>query len=371
MGPKISVVLPTYNGEKYISESIESILNQSFRDWELIIVDDCSTDNTFQIVETYAKQDARIRVIRNTSNQKLPGALNIGFAEAAGTYLTWTSDDNRYLKDAFYVMAEYLDAHKEDSMVCTNMLFFDDSWTLIREHEGYSEEKMSLEDVVGASFLYRRSILDEVGVYDEDLFCVEDYEYWMRILECGHRIGFIPGVYYLYRTHDQSLTVAKKQLVEKQRRRMFVKHLEWILSKIAADEGKLYHLYGELIKNSEVNQVELRKRFAKENGNFSFDTEIPDGVDLFLYGGGQNCLKAIAALKGRTIQGIADKNYVNMPKMMEGMPLMSPEEMVSKLKVTNAHLVVTVGAEKQGEVISWLVEQGVTSFSVFAHLDVE
>ncbi len=77
--PKVSIVLPTYNGEKYIRESVESIINQSFTDWELIIVDDCSTDHTAMIVDQYASEDFRIKVIHNKKNQKLPQSLNIGF----------------------------------------------------------------------------------------------------------------------------------------------------------------------------------------------------------------------------------------------------------------------------------------------------
>ena len=102
--PKVSIVLPTYNGEKFIRESIDSILYQTFTDWELIIVNDCSTDGTPNIVNRYAASDSRIRVIHNKENQKLPESLNIGFREARGEYLTWTSDDNMYLPSALEKM---------------------------------------------------------------------------------------------------------------------------------------------------------------------------------------------------------------------------------------------------------------------------
>jgi glycosyltransferase involved in cell wall biosynthesis len=86
--PKISVVLPTYNGARFLAESIESVINQTETHWELIIVNDCSTDNTLEIAEKYAKLDSRIRVISNEVNKKLPGALNVGFADARSEYLT-------------------------------------------------------------------------------------------------------------------------------------------------------------------------------------------------------------------------------------------------------------------------------------------
>lgn len=83
---KISVILPVYNGEKYVANAIESILNQTYHNIELIIVNDCSADNTLQIIEDYAKKDDRIKIYCNDSNQKLPKSLNIGFSKASGDY---------------------------------------------------------------------------------------------------------------------------------------------------------------------------------------------------------------------------------------------------------------------------------------------
>ena len=84
MEKRISIVLPTYNGEKVIKKSIESVLSQTYVNWELIIVNDCSTDNTLSVIESYEQSDSRIRVYNNTTNQKLPRSLNIGFSHATG-----------------------------------------------------------------------------------------------------------------------------------------------------------------------------------------------------------------------------------------------------------------------------------------------
>ena len=111
--PKISIILPTYNGQLYIREAIESVIKQIFKDWELIIVDDCSSDNTLDIIKEYEKLDSRIRVIHNEVNKKLPASLNIGFSYAKGEYFTWTSDDNLYLPSALYRMNLYLDENPD------------------------------------------------------------------------------------------------------------------------------------------------------------------------------------------------------------------------------------------------------------------
>ena len=105
--PLVSIVLPTYNGENFIAKAIESILKQTYTNFELIIVDDCSSDATNEIINSYAKKDARIRIIKNDVNKKLPASLNIGFDNAKGEYYTWSSDDNEYYPQAFEKMVDF------------------------------------------------------------------------------------------------------------------------------------------------------------------------------------------------------------------------------------------------------------------------
>ena len=94
MNDLISIVLPVYNGERFLRESIDSVLAQTYTNWELLIVDDCSTDNTAAIVHEYVQKDSRVQYYKNEKNLRLPRNLNRGFSLARGDYLTWTSDDN-------------------------------------------------------------------------------------------------------------------------------------------------------------------------------------------------------------------------------------------------------------------------------------
>ena len=100
MDDLISIVLPIYNGEKYMKQSIDSVINQTYANWELLIVDDGSTDNTAAIAREYAEKDNRIKYYKNPQNMRLPKTLNRGFSLATGDYLTWTSDDNYYYPTA-------------------------------------------------------------------------------------------------------------------------------------------------------------------------------------------------------------------------------------------------------------------------------
>ena len=178
----VSVIMPVYNGEKYLKQSIESVIQQTYKDWELIIVNDCSTDNSRNIMQSYADTDSRIRIVDNGSNLKLPRSLNAGFREARGKYLTWTSDDNMYRSDALEELLYYLECNPEIGLVYSDMDVVDDSLNFLRE-QCLGMNMLCYGDCVGASFMYRKEVIDKVGEYDPDMFLVEDYEYWIRISE--------------------------------------------------------------------------------------------------------------------------------------------------------------------------------------------
>ena len=112
----VSIVLPTYNGEKYLADSIESVISQTYKNWELIIINDCSTDKTLEIAQSYAAKDNRIKVYSNDENLKVPKSLNRGFSLANGKYFTWTSDDNMYKPKAIEYMVNYLVNNNDTDM---------------------------------------------------------------------------------------------------------------------------------------------------------------------------------------------------------------------------------------------------------------
>lgn len=213
--PLVSIVLPTYNGSHYLGQAIQSILDQTYTNWELIIVDDGSTDNTPNIMSHYAALDSRIRSIRHPNNRRLPAALNTGFAQAKGEYLTWTSDDNYYRPIALATMVDFLNAHPEVDIVYTDCSFIDEDGNVI----GYREAKPIMELVqrncVGPSFLYRRQVQERVGCYSEKFFLAEDYDFWLRAAAAGFRFQPLHIDVYFYRIHKKSLSSTKKPNVRK------------------------------------------------------------------------------------------------------------------------------------------------------------
>jgi len=212
MNPTVSIVLPCYNGSGHLAQSIDSVIAQTFTDWELIIVNDCSKDNSLDIMQSYAERDSRIRVINNEVNKKLPASLNIGFAEAKGRYLTWTSHDNRMGETMIEEFVHYLEAHSEIGLVTANYAAFS-----LRTGEHLYE--VSMEDPQGRlphhnticyAFMYRREVLETIGGYDENLFLIEDYEYWVRIW-LHFPIGKIDKVLYYTGVGDETLTLSRKK----------------------------------------------------------------------------------------------------------------------------------------------------------------
>lgn len=229
--PKVSIVLPVYNGANHIGEAIDSILKQTYTDYELIIVNDCSTDNTLEIVNQYAVLDNRIRVYSNEKNMKLPATLNAGFEKAVGEYYTWTSDDNLYAPKALETMVNYLSEHMQVGMVYCGMNLIDGDGRFLGKFEGHKLENISSRNVIGACFLYTKKIAKEIGKYDETLFLAEDYDYWLRIYR-NSQIAYVDKVLYNYRIHEKSLTKTREYEVKDVALKIIFKNISYFLQEL-------------------------------------------------------------------------------------------------------------------------------------------
>jgi glycosyltransferase involved in cell wall biosynthesis len=222
--PLISIVLPTYNGARYLREAIGSCLQQTYPNWELILVDDASTDETPTIIAGYTARDGRITTLRNPVNRKLPGSLNIGFALARGDLVTWTSDDNCYRPEALSEMAAFLEANPSVDLVYADFSVMDDSGATTGEGWAGPVEELPLRNCIGACYLYRRAVHDRLGGYDEDLFLVEDWDYWLRA-SASFRLARLRKDLYLYRCHKDSLTGTQRERARPAQERCLAQNL--------------------------------------------------------------------------------------------------------------------------------------------------
>jgi glycosyltransferase involved in cell wall biosynthesis len=200
---KVSIILPTYNGAKYLRQSIDSCLTQTYKYLELIIVDDGSIDETSQIIRSY--QDGRIKYVSHGENKRLPHALNTGFAMATGEYLTWTSDDNYYAEDAIESMLVLLQADKTIDFVYANYYTINDNGAVLQSVSVGPSKNLKEYNCIGPCFLYRRKIYDVIGEYNPNALFAEDYEYWIRVFK-RFRMQKLEESIYFHRLHPQSLT---------------------------------------------------------------------------------------------------------------------------------------------------------------------
>jgi len=228
--PLVTIVLPTYNHGKFLDRAITSILNQTYKNIELIIVDDGSTDNTSEILDKY-KDYSNIQIIKHNRNQNLPKALNTGFDKATGKFYTWTSADNCLLPNQIETLVKYLQDNPSKGMVYSNYYFIDCDGNLLyngntRLHNRNPENTcmtklpteitrenlyLSRDNFIGASFMYRADVAKDIGNYDVTVFGAEDYDYWLRI---GNKfeIGHCPEVLYRYRVHKDTLNARAAEL---------------------------------------------------------------------------------------------------------------------------------------------------------------
>ncbi len=326
--PKVSIVLPTYNGEKYLKQSIESILMQTYKDWELIIVNDCSTDGTQQIIDSYAKKDARIRTITNAVNEKLPESLNIGFREAKGDYYTWTSDDNEYLPKAIETMLKYMEQNKTTPLVCTRCNIIDENGEVQEQTSGYSKRDMLINNCVGACFLYRREAAEKVGQYNRKKFLVEDYDYWLRILFAYNQIGAINGIYYRYRQHGGSLTGKRKAEIQRQLLLLHREYFPRLLEELKMDKAYLCCLYYEFKWNGMLD-AKIKDILEKLIPEINMDEKEISDQKIVIYGAGTYGRKAYERY-GEKIGYYADKNPALQGTMLNGKKVISLTEMQNK-----------------------------------------
>ena len=200
----VSIILPVYNGETYLAQSIKSCLNQTYRNIELIIVNDCSTDNTLAIAKDFAKNDTRVRIVNNSTNKRLPASLNIGHSMAKGDLLTWTSDDNLYLSSAIEIMVNTI-CNQDVNFVYADFIQIDENSNELKTFHLEEPQEVLWRNVIGACFLYKKEVYVENNGYDEKLFMVEDYDFWLRAF-MKHKFFHVSKVLYKYRIHKQSLT---------------------------------------------------------------------------------------------------------------------------------------------------------------------
>ena len=206
--PKISVVMPVYNSEKYLQESIESILNQTFTDFEFIIVDDQSTDSSWQIIQEYANKDSRIVAVKNTGKKGCYPARNCGHKLAKGKYIAVMDSDDIALPQRLQTQFDFMEQNPDIGICGSWAKNFGNQNDIIKTpitHDEIRDTSFFYSPMVHPTAMFTNNAI----CYSEEHSSAQDYKLWCRKIN-EFKFANIPKVLLLYRRHS-SQTDGKKQ----------------------------------------------------------------------------------------------------------------------------------------------------------------
>lgn len=245
--PRITVLMPVYNCELYIKEAVDSILNQTFDDFEFLIIDDASTDETVRIIKAY--NDSRIQLIEKPLNSGYTNSLNYGLSIARGEYIARMDGDDISLPERFAKQVFFLDANP-DVVLCGTLYSIIGSGEIVKYPENHEEIKFGLLEgncIVHPSVMMRKQILDEFSIiYDITKEPAEDYDMWVRLISLGEFYN-IQEALLNYRFHEfqvsEKRTCQQKNIAIDTRLKLLIGRCdgikleeEYVLRKIVANE---------------------------------------------------------------------------------------------------------------------------------------
>ncbi len=211
--PKISVIMAAYNAVNYIEKSIISILEQTFKEWELIIINDCSTDHTPEIVEKYIRLDPRIILLGNEVNINQALSRNRGISKARGKYIAIQDDDDIAFPDRLKIQYDFLENNPAVALVASAAEIINEDEKII----GYKRSPENLDELrfriilknpfVHSSVMYRKELMEKVGGYNNKYFNAEDYKFYSELIK-KYEIISLPNVLLKYRYTPQAISIA-------------------------------------------------------------------------------------------------------------------------------------------------------------------
>ena len=255
---KVSFIVPTYNRAHMVSETIDSILAQTFQDFEIIVVDNESTDNTEAVIKAY--NDRRIKYFKNQNNGVVAVNRNYGITKSQGEYIAFCDDDDLWLPEKLERQVREFEKDSQVGLVCTNGINFDsDGEHGARIKAKLSDRYFTFESliwgnaIIGSSVLVKKQAIDEVGMMDEspEVFSSEDYDLWLRIAK-KYRIKYIDLPLIKYRVHADAHGNVYRTHTDARGRKGSgsLKEPNLAVYKKLMDKGILhYDLYQKRIKN--------------------------------------------------------------------------------------------------------------------------
>lgn len=229
--PLVSILMPCYNVEKYVEESLNSILNQTYRNMEIVVINDCSTDSTGEILERMAQQDSRIRLISNEENLKLIKTLNKGIKLCKGDYIARMDADDISLPARIEKEVRFLESHKDHDIVSTQFYAFrsenpgkrDRHYSPLHDNE-LRAYLLFKSGICHPAVMIRKRVFTELGLsFGEEYLHVEDYALWSEAIY-KTKIANLSEALLLYRVHKHQVSSLHEDLQTENKKRVFKIH---------------------------------------------------------------------------------------------------------------------------------------------------
>lgn len=214
--PAVSVVMACYNSQRFLVLALESILKQNFFDFEFLIVNDASIDQSPQILRQYATKDQRLKIITNSENLGLTKSLNKALALAKGKYIARMDDDDISLPSRFQKQFQFMEQNKDVALCGTMGFIINEKGERVGQKNlavsprAIKKKLLFNNQLLHSSWFLRRAILDEVGFYDESFKKAQDYEFILRLAQ-NHKIENLPEHLIEWRRRPGSLSFADKK----------------------------------------------------------------------------------------------------------------------------------------------------------------
>lgn len=266
--PKISVILPVYNCEKFLRQSIESVLTQTFTDFELIIINDGSTDGSESIIQSF--KDGRIVYVKNETNLKLIACLNKGIDISRGEYIARMDADDISHKDRFASQFKYLERHKNIGICST--------WARIIDNDGKVTGRIknpTSPDIIGCSLLFTCPLLHPSVMgrsnnfkqfkYNPEALHIEDMDLWSRMSINGVQMANISEYLIDYRWHEDNISVKNDYFQKESKRAILKPRVEELFERaITEDEMNLHEYSFNLYSKGKKQDIDKGDLIYKE-----------------------------------------------------------------------------------------------------------
>lgn len=276
--PKISAIMSVYNGETYLKEAIESVKNQTFKDWELIVINDCSTDSTGEILAELALTDSRIKVYTNEVNLRLPASLNKAVSFCSGKYIARMDADDICLPDRFEKQYTFMEQHQDIALSSCRFMTVKNGVYASGGAGGRCDNNALRAMLLVANPILHPGVIARAEVmkalqYDTSLTCTEDLELWTRMAAENKKMQILPECLLIYRLHEKQITSTTLERQHTEVLKIQQKYYASLAEKMSAEMQEFYISGIYFREHADVHKFLAYAKWLKKAAARTFDKQ--------------------------------------------------------------------------------------------------